>query len=89
MFENIGVETPKKFEEAGVRAALEALDDEARFGSILRAKGIVPLKDGKWLHFDYVPGEADLRYGPADYTGRLCVIGVKINEPALKALFGV
>lgn len=89
MFENIGVETPKKFEEADVRAALEALDDEARFGSILRAKGIVPLKDGKWLHFDYVPGEADLRYGPADYTGRLCVIGVKINEPALKALFGV
>ena len=89
VFENIGVETPKKFEEADVRAALEALDDEARFGSILRAKGIVPLKDGKWLHFDYVPGEADLRYGPADYTGRLCVIGVKINEPALKALFGV
>ena len=89
VFENIGVETPKKFEEADVRAALEALDDEARFGSILRAKGIVPLKDGKWLHFDYVPGEADLRYGPADYTGRLCVIGVKINEPALKELFGV
>lgn len=89
VFENIGVETPKKFEEADVRAALEVLDDEARFGSILRAKGIVPLKDGKWLHFDYVPGEADLRYGPADYTGRLCVIGVKINEPALKALFGV
>ena len=89
VFENIGVETPKKFEEADVRAALEVLDDEARFGSILRAKGIVPLKDGKWLHFDYVPGEADLRYGPADYTGRLCVIGVKINEPALKELFGV
>ena len=89
VFENIGVETPKKFEEADVRAALEALGDEARFGSILRAKGIVPLKDGKWLHFDYVPGEADLRYGPADYTGRLCVIGVKINEPALKELFGV
>ena len=89
VFENIGVETPKKFEEADVRAALEALDDEARFGSILRAKGIVPLKDGRWLHFDYVPGEADLRYGPADYTGRLCVIGVKINEPALKELFGV
>ena len=89
VFENIGVETPKKFEEADVRAALEALGDEARFGSILRAKGIVPLKDGKWLHFDYVPGEADLRYGPADYTGRLCVIGAKINEPALKELFGV
>ena len=89
MFENIGVETPKKFTEDEVRATLDALDDEARFGAILRAKGIVPLTDGKWLHFDYVPGESDLRYGAADYTGRLCVIGVKINEPALKALFGV
>ncbi len=89
VFENIGVETPKKFTEDEVRAALDALDDEARFGAILRAKGIVPLTDGKWLHFDYVPGESDLRYGAADYTGRLCVIGVKINEPALRALFGV
>ena len=53
------------------------------------AKGILPLSDGKWLHFDYVPGESDLRYGPADYTGRLCVIGVHINEDALKELFGI
>ena len=89
VFENIGVETPKKFDEAAIRAALEQLEDEHRFGSILRAKGILPLSDGKWLHFDYVPGESDLRYGPADYTGRLCVIGVHINEDALKELFGI
>ena len=89
VFQNIGVETPKKFEESAVREALEALDDEHRFGSILRAKGILPLTDGSWLHFDYVPGECDLRHGPADYTGRMCIIGVNINEPALKELFGI
>ena len=89
VFQNIGVETPRKFEEAAVRAALEALDDEKKYGAILRAKGILPLTDGKWLHFDYVPGEYDVRYGSADYTGRLCVIGTKINEAALKELFGL
>ena len=89
VFQNIGVETPRKFEEAAIRAALEALDDEKKYGAILRAKGILPLTDGKWLHFDYVPGEFELRYGSADYTGRLCVIGTKINEAALKELFGL
>ncbi len=89
VFQNIGVETPKKFEEAAIRAALEELEDEHRFGAILRAKGILPTVDGKWIHFDYVPGESDIRYGAADYTGRLCVIGVKINEGALKELFGI
>jgi len=89
VFDNIGVETAKKFDEAAIREALEALEDEHRFGAILRAKGILPLNDGKWLHFDYVPGESELRYGSADYTGRLCVIGVKINEKALKELFGI
>ena len=89
VFQNIGVETPRKFEEAAIRAALDELDDEKRFGSILRAKGILPLTDGKWLHFDYVPGESDVRYGSADYTGRLCVIGTKINEAALRELFGL
>ena len=71
------------------RAALEALDEEDGYGMILRAKGILPLNDGRWLHFDYVPGEADIRYGSADYTGRLCVIGTGINESALKNLFGL
>ena len=89
MFENIGVETPKKFEEADIRRALEQLDDEDEYGQILRAKGILPLTDGHWLHFDYVPGESEFRYGSADYTGRLCVIGTKIDEDALKTLFGI
>ena len=89
VFQNIGVETPKKFEESDIRAALDVLDDEHRFGGILRAKGILPLTDGKWLHFDYVPGEAEVRYGSADYTGRLCVIGTGINEEALKEIFGI
>ena len=89
VFQNIGVETPKKFEESAIRTALEALEDEKTYGAILRAKGILPLTDGKWLHFDYVPGESDLRYGTADYTGRLCVIGTGINEAKLKELFGV
>ena len=81
------METPKKFEEDDIRAALSALEDEQSYGKILRAKGILPLTNGKWLHFDYVPGESDLRYGSADYTGRLCVIGTNINEEALKTLF--
>ena len=91
IFDNIGVETPKRFDEAAIREALEELDDGngAEYGQILRAKGILPLNDGKWLHFDYVPGETDFRYGPADYTGRLCVIGVKIHEDAIRALFGI
>ena len=83
------METPKKFEEAGIRAALEALEDEHKYGAVLRAKGILPLTDGKWLHFDYVPGEVDVRYGSADYTGRLCVIGTGIKEEALRELFGI
>ncbi len=89
VFENIGVETPKKFEEDEIRDALDQLEDEKRFGAILRAKGILPLTNGRWIHFDYVPGESDVRYGSADYTGRLCVIGTKINEEALKELFGI
>ena len=89
MFTDIGVETAKKFDEAEVRAAIEALDDEERFGAVLRAKGILQLTDGSWLHFDHVPGECDMRKGPADYTGRLVVIGVDIKEDALKELFGI
>ena len=89
VFQNIGVETPRKFEEADIRAALEALDDNKKYGVILRAKGILPLNDGRWLHFDYVPGESNLRYGSADYTGRLCVIGTGIHEDSLKELFGL
>ncbi len=85
------METPKRFREEDIRKALEELDDGngLEYGQILRAKGILPTEDGRWLHFDYVPGEFDVRYGTADYTGRLCVIGCKIDEPAIKALFGI
>ena len=89
MFENIGVETPKKFDEEQIREALKALDDRFTYGDILRAKGILPTNDGRWLHFDYVPGEVEIRYGSADYTGRLCVIGCKIDEEAIRELFGI
>ena len=89
IFENIGVETPKKFDEAALREAIGQLEEFDIYGDVLRAKGILPLTDGRWLHFDYVPDEVDIRYGSADYTGRLCVIGCNLKEDALKALFGV
>ena len=89
VFVSWGVETTKKFDEASLRAILEALTDEETYGIVLRAKGIVEGKDGAWIHFDYVPGEGDVRHGSAGITGRLCVIGSKLNESALAALFGV
>ena len=89
IFTSWGVETPKKFTEAGLRAALEELSDAGKFGTILRAKGIVDAADGEWIYFDYVPGESDIRRGSAAVTGRLCVIGSKLNEQALKELFEI
>ena len=89
VFTSWGVETSKKFTEDGLKAQLSALSDAVRFGTILRAKGIVPCECGKWLHFDYIPGQIDIRKGSAAYTGRLCVIGSKIDEEELKELFGV
>ena len=83
------VETPKKFTEEEIRNALAALDNGETYGIVLRAKGIVPTADGTWLHFDHVPGEIDVRTGTAAVTGRLCVIGSKLDEKALAALFGV
>ena len=87
MFSSWGVETAKKFTAEEIRTALSALQDE-KYGTILRAKGIVASADGAWIHFDYVPGEPDVRTGPADVTGRLCVIGSHIDKAALAALFG-
>ena len=89
VFGSWGVETPKKFSVEEMETILGMLEDQARFGAVLRAKGIVPATDGKWIHFDYVPGEQNIRYGSAGVTGRLCVIGSKLNETELKALFGV
>ena len=83
------METPKKFTEEGLRGILTALGDEARFGTVLRAKGIVDSGEGRWLYFDYVPGEIDLRRGQPAVTGRFCVIGSKLNESALKELFNL
>ena len=89
VFVSWGVETAKKFGEDELRAILESLLEEKTYGIVLRAKGIVEGKDGAWLHFDYVPGEGDVRHGSAGITGRLCVIGSKLNKSALSALFGV
>ena len=89
IFQSWGVETHKKFSSEEIKAALSALDNEEAYGIVLRAKGIVQATDGTWLHFDHVPGEIYVRSGSAEVTGRLCVIGSKLNEAAVAALFGV
>ena len=87
VFTSWGAETPRPYTIEGITAALEALADEEKFGIVLRAKGIVAAEDGKWIHFDYIPGTPDVRYGSAETTGRLCVIGSKLNEEAVAKLF--
>ena len=89
IFTSWGMETPRKFSEAELRAILDKLADGETYGMILRAKGIVDASDGEWLYFDYVPGESDIRRGSAAVTGRFCVIGSRINEKALKELFKI
>ena len=88
VFTSWGVETVKVFTEAELETILTALDS-GDYGAILRAKGIVHSEDGKWLHFDFVPEEHQIRFGAADYTGRLCVIGSQLKEDKLAALFGL
>lgn len=88
VFTSWGRETIKKFTINEIKGILEELDDE-KYGIVLRAKGVVAGTDGKWIHFDHVPGEADVRNGSAGVTGRLCVIGSKLNEERLAELFGV
>ncbi|MCD7843345.1 MAG: GTP-binding protein [Clostridiales bacterium] len=88
VFTSWGMESPRKFTEAEVQTALEALDTGA-YGAVLRSKGIVPCVDGTWLHFDMVPGEIEIRRGSADYTGRLCVIGSDLKEEQVQALFNL
>ncbi|MBR3901364.1 MAG: GTP-binding protein [Ruminococcus sp.] len=87
VFTSWGAETPRPYTIEAITAALEALADEEKFGIVLRAKGIVAAEDGKWIHFDYIPGTPDVRYGTAETTGRLCVIGSKLNEEAVAKLF--
>ncbi len=88
VFTSWGVETAKKFDKASIEAALHELDS-GKYGTILRAKGILPVVDGTWIHFDYVPEECSVRTGSADITGKLCVIGSKLDEAGVAALFGV
>ncbi len=89
VFTSWGRETPKKFSEEELRDILGKLENEAEYGMVVRAKGIVPGTDGQWIHFDYTPGEMEIRHGSAEVTGRLCVIGSRIHEEAIQTLFGV
>ena len=89
IFTSWGRETARPFTADEITACLEALSDEEKYGTVLRAKGIVAGTDGNWIHFDYVPGIPDVRTGSAGTIGRLCVIGSKLNEDAVSALFKV
>ena len=88
VFTSLGMETAHKYTEDELTALLQKLSDsEAGYGTILRAKGIVPSAEGEWFHFDLVPGEYEVRRGSADYTGRLCVIGAELKEQEIRELF--
>ena len=89
VFTSFGLETTHKFTVEQIDNALTALSNFAEYGQVLRAKGIVEGEDGQWIHFDYVPGEPDVRHGSAAVTGMLCVIGADIEEDRIKELFGL
>lgn len=89
VFTSWGVETPDKFDRARLEEILSKLANEDTYGQILRAKGMLPDKEGGWMYFDLVPGEYEIRTGKPDFTGRICVIGAKLDESSLKELFGV
>lgn len=87
VFTSWGVETPKKYSKEEINNILKILAESSDYGFILRAKGIVPSKDGGWINFDLVPGEYEVRNGGSDYTGRLCVIGTNLNKREIEELF--
>nr|WP_297767667.1 CobW family GTP-binding protein [uncultured Butyrivibrio sp.] len=87
VFVSWGMETPLKYTKDEIEKMLGQLEDEERFGIVLRTKGVVPTADGQWIEFDYVPGEADVRDGAADVTGKFCVIGSQLKEDNLEKLF--
>ena len=89
VFTSWGKETIKSYTQEEISKILDTLSTDESYGMILRAKGMVEGKDGQWIYFDMVPGEADIRTGAPDYTGRLCVIGSKIKEEKLAELFGL
>lgn len=87
VFGSWGFETPAAYTKAELERILAELEEEQKYGSILRAKGMVSAGDGTWLNFDYVPGESNVRTGAAEVTGKICVIGAQLNEENLRALF--
>ena len=87
VFTSWGKETARKYTKEEIADILNALSDSEKYGLVLRAKGIVPAVDGTWIHYDFVPEESNVRTGSADYTGRICVIGSKLNESELEKLF--
>lgn len=89
MFENIGIETVRRIDRAQLEKALKEIENEEKYGTVLRMKGILQSTDGSWIHFDYTPGESEIRSGSADYTGRLCVIGCDLKEDEIKTLLGM
>ena len=89
VFTSWGRETVKKYTREGLEKILEALSASEEYGTILRAKGMLPAEDGTWIYFDMVPEETEIREGAPEYTGRLCVIGSKLKEEKLAELFGV
>lgn len=87
VFTSWGFETPAVYTKTELEDILDKLEDDKTYGAVLRAKGMVPAGDGKWLNFDYVPGESNVRAGAAEVTGKICVIGSNLNEDNLKTLF--
>ena len=88
VFQSVGMETPRQYSEEELRQMLGRLSG-MEYGTVLRAKGILPGSDGTWIHFDYVPGDFEIRHGTPDYTGRLCVIGSQLDEEAIRELFAI
>ena len=87
VFDSFGIESTKKFTEQRIREILSALSDEEKYGTVLRAKGIVDSSDGEWIYFDYIPEVIDIRRGGTDVIGKFCVIGSNINKENIKELF--
>ena len=87
MFTSWGLQTPVSYTQEEISGILEELEDEKKYGFVLRAKGMVSAGDGSWVYFDYVPGESNVREGKPDVTGKFCVIGSGLNEVALEELF--
>ena len=89
VFSTVGIETAKAFTLEQIKKALDEIEDDSKYGMVIRAKGIVKGEDGRWLHFDYVPGEADIRDGSIEVTGMICVIGVDLKEKEIRELFSL